>query len=711
MAIRSQTKAIPAHRRNAEVGTVDREKRTVDVTWSTGAKVMRRNLWGERSIEELSMDPAHVRMGRLQSGTAPFLRNHQEDVADVMGIVSAAKIERTAGGAYEGSATIRFVKAGVDPAADSLFEKIADGVVRNVSVGYRTYKAEKIEGPDKSVPTIRAVDWEPFEVSAVAMGADPDAGFRSADQTQFNPCEFITREQGEGAVTKEELEALAAKQKAEAEALTARKLQLDNQEVEQVKRAADLAERERASGIKSACAKAKCGEAFEKRMLESKKSLAEVREMIIDDIAERSDKTAPTPGAGSGVTVGEGAREKWMKGAEAGQIHKSGAAASLLMTAIASHKRKVDDLGHRGVAPGLSFVFDKIDMKEDGGEFRSMSLVDLARDFLDTHGIKTRGMNGDALLKRAMYYRDSGSEQTTSDFSVVLENIMYKMLLGNYQQADDTWRFWCGVDSVQDFRPANRYRTGSFGVLDQILENDEYKHKSIPDGFKQQISVLTYGNKIALTRQAIVNDDMGAVLSMAEKFGRAAGLSLEVAAYALLAANSNLGPTVTYNGGTHALMNDSFGNINDTGSALSVAGLEADRVTMASQKDPSNNEILMLRPDTLLIPIGLEGEAKVINRSTTDPTIIAGNPTGRPNISAGLFKNIVGTPRITGTRRYLFSREQGVDSFKMVFLNGSQVPMMEQRPGWDIDGIEWKLRHDFNVQGFDPKGVVTNAGV
>ncbi len=111
-----------------------------------------------------------------------------------------------------------------------------------------------------------------------------------------------------------------------------------------------------------------------------------------------------------------------------------------------------------------------------------------------------------------------------------------------------------------------------------------------------------------------------------------------------------------------------------------------------------------------MLPIGLEGEAKAINRSTTDPTIVAGNPYARPNIVAGLFDDIVGTARLSGTKRYLFSRGQGVDAFKMTFLNGSQVPLLEQRPGWDVDGIEWKLRIDYGFSSFDPKGVVMNPG-
>lgn len=700
---RNQTRAVAALTMRGDVGTIDEKARTVEVMFSAGARVLRTSWFGDQSYEELGMAPDNVRMGRLQSGTAPFLTDHYGGVSNVKGVVQSARLD---GG--KGYATIRFAKAEDDPEADQLFRKVKDGIIRNISVGYRTYRAEKVDRVN-DIPVMRATDWEPFEISAVGMGADPQAGFRS-EQVQSNPCVFVTREEEEQDVNEEEkkraAEELAKRQQAEAEAKAADELKKRDGEIAQ--RAAQ-GERERGVGIRSAArALGADGLKMAEEHVTKGTELQAFRNLVLDKLSERSEGTA-IQSHQPAIQVGETDREKWIRGAEAGQLHRSGAI-HMLTAAIASTKQKSEAHGARSVAPGLSFVLDTVKPTENGGEFRGMRLLDLARDFLEMKGVKTRGLEAEQVMSRALSYRDSGSEQTTSDFSVVLENLMYKTLLGFYAQADDTWRRWAGVDSVQDFRPANRYRLGAFGILDQMGENDEYKHKKIPDGSKQQISVLTYGNKIALSRRALINDDMGAVMAQAEAFGRSAGLSQEVLAYQQLLANAGLGATVTAFGITAALMDDQFGNINDTGSAISVTGLEADRVQMAKQKDPNSQEYLTLRPDVLLIPVGLEGEAKVINRSTTDPTILTGNPTNRPNIVAGLFSDIVGTPRLTGTRRYLFSRGQGVDSFKMIFLNGSQVPFMEQRPGWDIDGIEWKLRHDFNFLPFDPKGVVTNAG-
>lgn len=96
----------------------------------------------------------------------------------------------------QGTATIRFAQAEDDPEADVLFRKIADGIVQHVSIGYRIYKAQKVEqaADTDTIPTYRAIDWEPFEISTVSIGEDAGAGFRGAATLTRNPCEFLERD-------------------------------------------------------------------------------------------------------------------------------------------------------------------------------------------------------------------------------------------------------------------------------------------------------------------------------------------------------------------------------------------------------------------------------------------------------------------------------------------------------------------------------------
>ena len=158
--------------------SVDAERRTVEVVWSTGAAVRRRDPWtGKRYDEVLSLEEAHVDLSRLNGG-APLLNTHGAwDLRDVIGVVERAWIARE-GEALVGRATVRFSdRADVEP----IWRDVASGIVRNVSVGYavRSYEITETDGQP---PVWRAVDWQPLELSAVPIGADAAAGFRAAGQ-------------------------------------------------------------------------------------------------------------------------------------------------------------------------------------------------------------------------------------------------------------------------------------------------------------------------------------------------------------------------------------------------------------------------------------------------------------------------------------------------------------------------------------------------
>ena len=71
---------------------------------------------------------------------------------------------------------------------------------------------------------------------------------------------------------------------------------------------------------------------------------------------------------------------------------------------------------------------------------------------------------------------------------------------------------------------------------------------------------------------------------------------------------------------------------------------------MSQQRDPNNVEFLDLRPSVLVVPIGLRGTALQLNRAEFEDF-----NRGKPNRVLGLFSEVVGSPRLTGTRRYMFA--------------------------------------------------------
>lgn len=329
--------------------------------------------------------------------------------------------------------------------------------------------------------------------------------------------------------------------------------------------------------------------------------------------------------------------------------------------------------------------------------FRGARLTDLARASLQRVGVRTDGMSQMEIVGAAF-------TQSTSDFPILLENTMHKALQMAYATAALTWRRFCGTGSVSDFRAHHRYRVGSLSNLESKTELGEFKHKAIPDGEKSSVSVATKGNIINLSREAIINDDLGAFVGLSASLGRAAARTIEADVYSLLAENSGLGPTMSDG---HALFDNAHGNIT-TSAALSMAAIDADRVAMAEQKDVGGNDYLDLRPQILLVPTALGGTARTINEAVYDPD--TANKLQKPNMVNGLFSDIVDTPRLSGTRRYLFADPTQAPVLEVDFLDGNQEPYLEVQNGFTVDGAAWKVRLDFGVAAIDYRGAVTNAG-
>ena len=191
-----ETRLLPLIGRAASVrpDSVNPDTRTIEIVWTTGATVQRQRWEGWDDVveydEELVVSPNAVRMGRMNDG-APFLDSHNGwSLGSVLGSVvpGSARIE---GG--QGVATIRLTSA--SDVAD-LVQRILEKSVRFVSVGYRVHRYE-ITKADGQRELWRAVDWEPMEVSAVAMPADPGAMIRAANSASDPRTPCILHRQGE----------------------------------------------------------------------------------------------------------------------------------------------------------------------------------------------------------------------------------------------------------------------------------------------------------------------------------------------------------------------------------------------------------------------------------------------------------------------------------------------------------------------------------
>ena len=146
--------------RKMEVASFDKEKRTVELAFSSEVEVQR---WF--GFEILDHDASSIRLDRLRDGGA-LLVDH--DWSDQVGVVESVTI----GADRRGRAVVRF---GRSARANEIFQDVVDGIRKHVSVGYRVLGAKLQETRDDG-DVYRVTDWEPFEISFVSVPADHSVG-------------------------------------------------------------------------------------------------------------------------------------------------------------------------------------------------------------------------------------------------------------------------------------------------------------------------------------------------------------------------------------------------------------------------------------------------------------------------------------------------------------------------------------------------------
>lgn len=668
-AMNAQTRLLPQQTRLAsfEPATFNAEARTVEVVWTTGVKVARYNYWDdERYEEELEISEKAIDLGRMNSGAAPVLDSHRTYGLDSqIGVVERAWIK-----GKEGRAVIRL--SGREDLA-GIVRDIADGIIRNISVGYAVRKYEITREVGKT-PIYRAVDWEPRELSFVTVPADAVAGTRAADSSQGLPCVFTRADAAptgatnmpdnthEGASAAENAARQAEKDKAAEAARIAAEEAKRAADADAAKRAAAIAESAtRAADIIDLSNKHGCSDKAAE-WIRAGKSLDEVRALVLE---LRAASDANSPGSFNRVQPGLDEADK----------HRAAGVDVLLA------RSSVID-----VSTKKPVVLDR------SNPYRGYTLFEMARSSLERLGVRTSGMSKMEVVGRAF-------TQTASDFPVLLENAMHKALQSAYALAPDTWSRFCAIGTVSDFRAHSRYRTGSIGDLDDLTAAGEFKNKTIPDGEKGSITAATKGNIINLTRHAIINDDLGAFMGLAMNLGRAGRRSIENAVYALLASNPNVGGV--------ALFHADHGNLGTAG-VVSVASVEEGRNLMAKQKDAAGVDYLDLRPSIWLGSTGYGGTARVVNGAEYDPDTV--NKLQRPNMVRGLFRDVVDSPRIANNYWYMFADPADAPVIEVAFLDDQREPYLESEEGFEVDGTRWKVRLDFGVAAIDYRGAVRNNG-
>jgi HK97 family phage major capsid protein len=158
---------------------VDEDKRTVEVAFSSEIEVER---WF--GIEILDHAPESVRLGRLNDGGAVLMDHNR---TDQIGVVELAQIDSD----RRGRATLRFGKS---KRADEVFQDVVDGIRKHISVGYNIHKYERTKGENGAPDTIRITEWEPTEISIVAVPADPSVGLGRSEENELAKDNIMPKE-------------------------------------------------------------------------------------------------------------------------------------------------------------------------------------------------------------------------------------------------------------------------------------------------------------------------------------------------------------------------------------------------------------------------------------------------------------------------------------------------------------------------------------
>lgn len=594
--------------------------------------------------------------------------------------------------------------------------QVDEGVLTDISISYSIEETERRENRDTGQVTITAKRWTPLEASVVSVPADPSVGI-GRNQPPPKPKGGTTmnwqqRAQKMGLVQKDGETDAEFQARIVAAELSQRQHPAGGTVVEfeagrrsGMQEGATL-ERQRQTAINELfMAPGFSGpgySALREALIQNGSSVEQARQNLLEYVGSNPDQR-------TAISAG---------------MPKHEPAASPCMR-VTSDNSGVEVAAENMRQAGLHKVgLLKPEENETAGQFRKRlndnpfvgyRFSEMARHALQLIGIDTRGLSeydviGYALNPMAApaHKRSGFVGQGTSAFPALVEDIASKAMMMGYQESDEVWRQIVRVGRVSSFRQESRVDMSAFSDLDTIPENGEYKHGKLSDR-KEYIQAQKYGKLFSITREMLVNDDLNGLSVIPRSMGRAADRKVGDLVMAIFTGNP------TMQDGT-ALFAAGHSNIITSGAAPSVAQLDAMVKLMALQKDSSDvTHGQNIRLSTLLVPKALEVTARILATAINDPDQTSTSKGGggtRPNPFNNQF-SVVSDARLDASSSVKFwglANPSIYDTIEVAFLNGNETPMLESRDGWNVDGIEYKVRHEVGVKALSWKTMVQNAG-
>lgn len=308
-------------------------------------------------------------------------------------------------------------------------------------------------------------------------------------------------------------------------------------------------------------------------------------------------------------------------------------------------------------------------------------------------GVDCMTYSGDKLVQAAY---------NTSTLSNLFGSVINAVLLDAFKQQEQGWREYCKIGSLSDFKQTTYYRVDGFGALKELANGGEIKALNLKESSATN-QIKTYAGNFKVTRQDIINDNLGALRDLPAKFGRGVGLTIAKVVTSVLESN----PTV---GGQRFFSQAHHNQFTGSSSALTAESLNAARVAFRRQLD-ANGNVINNRPAFIVVPPELEATA--INLTQSLELTGAQSLQGNLNVISqyGLKVNV--NPFLSSaTGWYLVGDPNDVAAIQVDFLNGNETPTVSEAYSTvDIDGFGWKCLFDFGVAPMAYQAATHSAGV
>lgn len=413
-----------------------------------------------------------------------------------------------------------------------------------------------------------------------------------------------------------------------------------------------LAERQRVQDIAAMCRAHNMPQDMADRLIKEGVSMDKARAAVLERLSARQGASF------SRIEVGTAEQEKVRRAASHGLLLRCGISA--------------DKVADGGLAEGAH-------------DFAGMSMREMARELLHRAHQSTGGSPVE-MMTRAL---------ATTDLPVLPTETASRMLMEGWQAGPRTWEQWAATGSLSGFRKAKAVDFAMGGELELIPEGDEYKNGGAAEG-GEDVKLDTYGKIFAITRQALINDDLGVFNDIPRYHGEAAARLVNRLAYAALTANPLMSDGKALFGTAHA-------NLVTGGGAPAIENLGAASLAMSKQTDAAGNPI-DVAPQYILLPRALYVAAETFFNSSVIGTA------DKPNVANIFGGNVLARvydaelDKASATDWYLAGPKGR--TVKVFFLNGQNTPFLEQREGWRVDGVEFKVRLDVGAKAIDWRGLV-----